>query len=684
MKFILLLLLTTVTVSSQTRIYHKGGGSVEGTILEANQTHVTFQRAEDLQKFRFRIDSLALNSQQAVDLYHREQRYSGIPKVSTPLDNKTLKTYANYIDELILKDLRKKKIVPTPEANSNVYVRRLYLTLIGRIPTQTELTSFLNDRDSKKRENLIQTLLNSEGYVNHQVNWWTDMLRVKDRPTGTNINAGGIYREWLRQALRDNKPYDEIVRLLVASSGELYGGGDATSFYLRDRGMQEDNLSHTIRIFLGTRLQCAMCHNHPFDRWTQKEFYELTAFTSGIGQVRINERNKVVGKLNSIIRKQASPNSGVFNNWRNQVRDSLSIGLESNGTGVIKLPKDFAEDDGNPGDKVMAKAIFTPKPVFDAKAKDPKSRLIFAEWLTSEDNPRFTTMIANRLWKHAFGAGLIEPIDTMMDDTLASNTELMKYLERLIVSVDYNMKEYTRILVSTKLFQRQSLKEDFKSLEEYTFAGPMVRRMTGEQLWDSLVTLVYNDIDETSRVYLHNQQDYSVIYDRYKDMTAEEIYADFEKLVEAEPGNRNFLQVIQKTSGSKPPAKPIKDRNLVRSSYLQSPAPGGHLIRQFGGSDKEQIDNSNSEPNTTQVLNLLNGFVEKNILANKNAAFILSMKDEKSKTKQIQDVFLSILGRAPNSRELNDLKGFLDEGDSNSYKHVAWILLNSHEFMFIQ
>lgn len=686
MKTLLIILssMLPILLTAQTRIYHKDGGSVEGKILEADGTHVIFQRAEDLQQFKFKIDSLALNSQQAVELYHSTKRYSEIPKVKTPLDEKTLNNYTSYIDELILKSLRSKKLILTPEVNNDIYVRRLYLTLIGRIPTHSELTSFLNDRDPGKKRKLIQSLLNSEGYINHQVNWWTDMLRVKDRPTGTNINAGGIYREWLRQALRDNKPYDEVVRSLVASTGKLYGGGDATSFYLRDRGMQEDNLSHTIRIFLGTRLQCAMCHDHPFDRWTQKEFYELTAFTSGIGQVRINEYQKVYGKLNKIIRDKASPNSGTFNNWRNQVRDSLTIGLESNGTGKIKLPKDFAEDNGNPGDTVLAKAIFTPRPVYDKDAEDPKSRLIFAEWLTSEDNPRFTTMIANRVWKHIFGAGLIEPIDTMMDDTLPSNPELMKYLERLMVSVNYDIREYTRILVNTRLFQRQSLREDFKSLEEYTFAGPMIRRMTGEQLWDSLVTLVYNDIDETSRIYLHNQQDYSIIYDRYKDMTAEEIYADFEVLAEAEPGNRNFLQVIEKTAGSYKATKPIKDRNLVRSSYLQSPAPGGHLIRQFGGSDKEQIDNSNSEPNTTQVLNLLNGFVEKNILANKGADFIETMKDESSKTKQIENVFLSILGRKPNSRELGDLKGLLDEEDPNSYKHVAWILLNSHEFMFIQ
>ena len=686
MKYIVILLITIGWVFGEeaTRIYHKDGGSVKGKILEANETHVIFQRAEDLQQFRFRIDSLALNSQQAVDLYHRDTRYSTIPKVNTPLDERTLKKYTSYIDELIFRDLRSKRISATRETDENTYVRRLYLIVIGRIPTQSELLNFLEDRSKNKRDKLIQKLLNSEGYVNHQINWWMDMLRVLDRPQGSNINLGAVYRQWLRNVLRENKPYNDIVHELVASKGNLYENGAAISFYLRDRGMQEDNLSHMIRVFLGTRLQCAMCHDHPFDRWTQKEFYQLTAFTSGVGQVRDNEQNKKIGQLSRIISKEASPNSGMYNGWRNQVRDSLQFGLESNGTGQIKLPRDFAESNGNPGDTVYAKAIFTPKPVFDPKQPDNRSRMVLADWITSEDNPRFTTMIANRIWKHVFGAALIEPIDTMFDDTLPSNPELMKYLERLLVSVDYDMREYMRIILNTKLFQREALREDFKSLEEYTFAGPMVRRMTGEQLWDSLVTLVYNDIDEPSRIYLHNQQDYSVIYERYKDMNASDIYTDFEQLATDNPGNRNFLGIINKLMISEEPKKPIRDRNLVRSSYLQSPAPGGHLIRQFGGSDRQQIDNSNSEPNTTQVLNLLNGFVEKNILSNKNADFIVSMKDEKSKNKQIENVFLSILGRKPNSRELADLRGFLDDGDANSYKHVAWILLNSHEFMFIQ
>jgi hypothetical protein len=287
-------------------------------------------------------------------------------------------------------------------------------------------------------------------------------------------------------------------------------------------------------------------------------------------------------------------------------------------------------------------------------------------------------MIANRAWKRIFGAGLIEPIDSMMDDTVASNQKLMKYLERLLVSVGYDLREYERILLNTKLFQRSSKKEDYKTLENYNFEGPVLRRMTGEQLWDSLVTLVYNDIDSPERIYLHNQQDYTPIYNRYKDMAGEEIYADFKQLAVKNKGNRNLLGIISENYND----KKIKDRNLVRSSYLQSPAPGGHLIRQFGGSDKEQIDNSNSEPNTTQVLNLTNGFVEKYILANKGADFMELIKQEKSKSGQVENAFLSILSRKPKPNELKLLNKFVNEQDG--FKHVSWILLNSHEFIFIK
>lgn len=681
MRLILLLLLSPL-ICCAGKIYFNDGNVLDGKILEANGSHVTIERAEDLQKFKFPINLLTIDSQKEIELYHSQDRYSSIPSLKTPLDKGTRNSYAAHIDKLIDGNLRSKQINKTKGLDEYSYTRRVYLTLIGRIPSQSELIEFVDNRDPSKKDKLIQKLLNSEGYVNHQINWWSDMLRVKDRPAGTNINVGSVYREWLRKALREKKPYDEMVRNLISSTGELYGNGPEVSYYIRDRGMQEDNLSHTIRVFLGTRLQCAMCHDHPFDRWTQKEFYEMTAFTSGIGNVRLNDANKKIGKLNKIIREDGDERSGTFNNWRNQVRDATYFGLENSGTGKIKLPKDYAESDGEPGDIVHAKAIFTPKPILDPKNPDPKSRLVLAEWITSKDNPRFTTMIANRIWKHIFGVGLIEPIDTMMDDTVASNPELMKHLERIMVSVNYDLREYKRVLLNTRLFQRQSMRQDYKSLEEYSFAGPLLRRMTGEQVWDSLVTLVYNEIDDSTRIYLHNQHDYSVIYERYKDITAEEIYVDFKQLAKESPNDRNFLRVLGADYYQTEGMKNFRDKSLVRSSYLQSPAPSGHLIRQFGGSDREQIDNSNNEPNTTQVLTLLNGFVETNILNKKGADFMKQVQAETVKNKQIESVFLSTLSRKPTTKEINALKKLIDTKDG--FKHVSWVLLNSHEFVFIK
>jgi hypothetical protein len=675
MKLLFILFFLSFSCFGST-LYFKDGNSVTAKILDANETHITVARDKDLQKFRFKIDLLTIDSKKQIELYHSKDRYSAIPTVKTPTDDKTLKIYTSYIDQLIDNNLRSKRLQKTKTLDDYSYARRTYLTVIGRIPVQEEITAFLDDKDSNKKDKLIQKLLRSNGYVNHQLNWWSDMLRIKDRPQGTNINVGSTYRQWLRESLHSNKKYDEIVKDLVGSTGKLLDGGAAISYYLRDRGMQADNLSHTVRIFLGTQLECAMCHNHPFDRWTQKEFYEMTAFTSGIGNVRLKNGGKAIGQLSKAINADGDSNAGIFNNWRNQVRDSIQFGIENNGTGTIKLPVDFAESDGNPGDIVTAKAIFTPKPTGEPKGS---SRKVFADWITSKDNPRFTTMISNRIWKQIFGAGLIEPIDSMMDDTVASNQPLMKYLERLMVSIDYDLREFQRILLNTKLFQRESKKQDYKMLEEYNFEGPILRRMTGEQLWDSLVALAYNNIDSKERIYLHNQQDYYPIYERYKDMTGEEIYADFKVLAEENKGNRNLLGIINPEYNNN---KKFKDKNLVRSSYLQYPAPGGHLIRQFGGSDKEQIDNSNSEPNTTQVLNLLNGFVESNILNKKDADFINLMQEEKSKIKQIENAFLSILCRKPNSRELGILKDFVDERDG--FKHVSWILLNSHEFIFIK
>lgn len=675
----LILLFICSTLSAET-IWFNNGKSIDGEILEANNTHVLFARSSDLQQFRFSVKLLTLDSQKLVELYHNTNRYGDIPTVKVPLDDRTLQIYTNRIDQLIENRLRGLKKRPMPEADSYTWLRRTYLTIIGRIPNNKEIADYMDDRDSNKKDKLIRKLLGSSGHVTHQLNWISDLVRAKDRLDGVNINVGGVYREFLRQQLEKNVPWDQFVRSLLDSEGDLFGGNPAAGYYLRDRGMQQDNIAHTVQIFLGTRLECAMCHNHPFDRWTQKEFYEMAAFTTGVGGVTNKSRRIPLRDLNRMISRDGTSLAGKLQNWRNVVRDSIQFGVDTNGTGKIKLTDEFMEDDANPGDTLHAQAMFTPYTNIDPNDPKPRSLTVLANWLTDKNNPRFTTVISNRLWKRVFGVGLIEPVDNFMDSTIPENEELMWFVERIMVSLNYDMQEFQRVLMNTKLFSRESKSTDYESLETYDFTGPLLRRMTGEQLWDSLVTLVYNNIDTKERVYIQNQSTtYVNIYNKYKDWNGTAIYQDLVRIAEANPEQRRLEDSFKPTSTDN---KPIPDRALVRSSYLSYPAPGGHLIRQFGGSDKLAIENSNSEPNTTQVLNLLNGFVEKNILNNKKADFMKSMQSEKNPTKQIENVFLSTLGRKPSSSELKELKTVLKDDDG--FKHVAWILLNTHEFMFIK
>tara|TARA_B110000495_G_scaffold17944_1_gene12698 strand:+ start:1120 stop:3240 length:2121 start_codon:yes stop_codon:yes gene_type:complete len=663
-------------------IISNDGKKQTGKVLEYNGESVLFQRQHDLQLFRFKLDALALVSRRMIKDDYMTANYN-VPKLPRPLTSEHIKKLARYADNLVLEKLRSEKQRPTRSANDYTFMRRAYLKIIGRIPNKAEIDEFKTEMRGNKLK-LINKLLDSEGYVSHQLNWISDILRIQDKLNATNINSGLRYREYIRAELQANVPFDEFVQKLIAAEGAYFEqGNEAIGFYLRDRGMPLDNLANTVQVFLGTRLECAMCHDHPFDKWTQKQFYEMSAFTDGVGRVQFKDNMKIVNEFNKLVRADKTPDVRTLNQYRNYIRDIIGYGLSDLGKGDIKLTKEFMEDDANPGDILQAKAIFAPPLKIEKGIKNPESRKQFAEWITSEANPRFTTVIVNRLWKRAFGLGLIEPIDDMNDATESSNPELLEYLEKIMASVDYDIKEFMRVLYSMELFARESVKDDYESPETYYFAGPPLQRMSGEQIWDSLVTLVYNDIDSADRIPENYDEKYKMVYDRYIDKTAQEIYDELKAYIaETDKPARNLAEVVVQLNEQEYPKKKLKDRDLLRSSYLRYPAPGGHLIRQFGGSDKEIIENSNTEATTPQILNMLNGFVESRIINNKNADFMKQMADEKRQTGKIEDVFMSILNRKPNTRELNLLKKYIDQ--PNGAKHIAWILLNSHEFIFIR
>ncbi|HSI61631.1 MAG TPA: DUF1549 domain-containing protein, partial [Candidatus Saccharimonadia bacterium] len=190
------------------------------------------------------------------------------------------KQAAREIDAILEKDWQANKLPANAPASDEVFLRRIYLDVAGRIPTHREAEEFLNSKDADKRSKLIDRLLASEGYVQHMYNFLADILRAQSNGQAGAI-TGTAYTNFIKESLRTNKPYNKFVKEMISAQGDSWDTG-AIGYYMRDRGMPLDNLASTARIFLGTRIECAQCHNHPFDKWSQMQFYEMAAFTYGV------------------------------------------------------------------------------------------------------------------------------------------------------------------------------------------------------------------------------------------------------------------------------------------------------------------------------------------------------------------------------------------------------------------
>ncbi len=397
------------------------------------------------------------------------------------------------IDELVTKNYRKHGIKPNAPTSDQIFLRRAYLDIIGRVPAFQESQKFLSAESPSKRGQIINHLLKSEGYVSHWFNYWADILRVKSSIEG---DAGAAYSDWVKDSLRQNKSYRQMVRDLVTAEGYVWDNG-AVGYYMRDAGMPLDNMSNTTQIFLGTQLVCAQCHNHPFDKWKQKDYYEMAAYTYGM-ETRVNPEKvvNVDGKMAKLEKRGAKRDRSKEMNRhiRSALRDllePLSYRVVHDEEKMLKLPDDYQYDDADPRETVKASTIFG-KRVTGRKSKKLDS---YADWLTGSDNPRFTKIIVNRLWKAVMGVGLVEPVDDFKDGTVASNPDLFAYLEKEMVNVDYDMRRFLGILYNTRTYQRQSTTEDI-NLDDYHFQGPALRRMSAEQIWDSLLAVTIPAVDE--------------------------------------------------------------------------------------------------------------------------------------------------------------------------------------------
>lgn len=643
------------------------------------------------------------------------------------------------VDEYIDAQLQKADIKPEPPATDHVFLRRVYVDIIGRIPTYEEATAFLNSRSPMKRSELIDQLLDSEGYVSEHFNFWADVLRVQ-----TNLErAPGLpWVLWVKQSLRENKPYDQFVSEMMTAKGYTWENG-ATGWYQRDFAMPLDNMANAAEVFLGTSLVCAQCHDHPFDQWTQHEFYEMAAFSIGMQTSIARGENPNLDELRILMRTKRrsndvnGPNGLDYGRAARGILEPLSYGV-SEQPRLLRLPHDYKYEDGRPGDAVFPMTIYGDVP--EVGIEDSPIE-VYAEWMTSPDNPNFATVIANRLWKKAFGVALIEPVNEMKDGDEASHPRVMKLLRKSMIDLDFDMKQYLRILYNTRAYQRAAVQTVRDTDAKWHYQGALLRRMSAEQIWDSFLTLAIPHVDDR-RADISRALGSFERYEQYREMSPEDLMAIIDERAQQIYLNRKFgmqrgelySQIREaEAAGNEQRAQSLRDqvealnqqrqmmrqanqalgsaedmvdwpdvslelkeeyhyddspwkgydRGLVRASEYPSPAPLGHFLRMFGQSDRGVIENASYDASVPQILTLLNGpFYDQMMM--KDSVFVKEVNSTNSPNERIRIIFLSILTRRPLPQENAIAMREVRANGGDGYGNIVWALLNTRQFMFIE
>ena len=620
-----------------------------------------------------------------------------------------------------------------PMANDEQFVRRVYLDIVGRIPNYAESMQFIQDSNPNKRAKLIDMLLDSPGYSSNTYNYFAEMLRVKDRLEQDNLR-GVPYINWMQHQIQNNVTWDKMVYEMLTAKGKMWDKKDngeyngAAGYLLRDAGMPLDNLANTLAVFLGTDVACAQCHDHPFSDWTQHQFYEMAAFFGATttnmravanrkkakeasGMMAMDAMKDLMPKIEEIVTKSGGDIKRLRNGIRNYMGANNAVvgDMDSNN---MKLPHDYKYPDDKPDALVEPKFITWSKndknlPAYKQKMKSAEElRTAFAKWTTDPSNPRFAMAIANRMWKRAFGQGISEPVTNIDDPKQSVNPELLVHLAQEMVRVKFDIKAFMRIIYNTRAYQSEATSEKIAMGEPYYFQGPLLRRMSAEQAWDSYMTLVLGDPDKYAKP-LEDLYSRSVDLDLTKPkLDAQTVlikYEAFRKMGEkeralmggglAEAGD-DMMMDSGKTKGkgkaeAKPAGEMMENASLTyngmvlrRAATLEQPAPNGHFLIDFGQSPRALIDGSVKTGSVPQVLMMMNGKAQQ-MLTSPDSLIFRTMEKVKSPPEKVEALFVSVLNRRPTLAEKDIAKRALSGGE-DGYANMIWALINTREFIFIQ
>ena len=352
----------------------------------------------------------------------------------------------NYIDRLIDAKLERLKIQPSPPVDDAGFLRRVSLDLTGQLPNPNEVRAFLADTtDSKvKRSRVIDKLIASSAFVDHWTLKWGDLLQANRKYLGEK----GVYAfdEWIRESIAANKPYDKMAYELLSSGGSSYDSPAANFFRVtRD---PKPTMEKTTQVFLGVRMVCAQCHDHPFEKWTQNQYYEMAAFYSALG-----------------------------------LRPGFEVGEEI----VYSLREDYEMKHPKDGrvmqpNFMVAASYGTTGPV----PTDGRRRLALAAWVTSKDNPFFAKSAANRIWSYFFGRGIIEPVDDIRASNPPSNPALLDALTKDFIGHGFDLRQLMRTIANSRTYQASLTTNEWNAGDTENFSHAVPRRMSAEELADAL------------------------------------------------------------------------------------------------------------------------------------------------------------------------------------------------------
>ena len=658
-----------------------------------------------------------------------------VTMLAQPLTGEKARSTGQQVDQYIGVYLRQHGIKPNEIIDDATFARRAYISIAGRIPTADEARSFLEDSGSNKRSKLIDSLVGSPGYKSRMFNFWADLLRVK-----TQLDKHGLgWHVWLRDAVEQNMPYDDFVNAMLSAKG-LATDNPALGYYLRDRNMLLDNVSNTVQVFLGTQIGCAQCHDHPFDDWTQKQYYELSAFVGstkyknetadnllrnlvdhsieneGIPDLKKGENSRKTKELRRAANKKYYRDYGhLFNDFRN-------VAISDDANQKMRLPKDYQYNDGKPGEILSPKTLFG-DPIPDDIPPE-QGRKALADWITSSNNPLFTKVIVNRLWAEVFGRGIVDPLDDWSDTTRISHPELLDYLCRVMAEVDYDVQQFMRILYNTRLFATAAADEEAGMGREYDFRGPVLRRMSAEEVHDSFLTLRHGNQDEvrnkelqyrwkkyvqtTGRI-LNMSLPELIELDEHIDVLEEQTYAlrsearelkiaadkargegemdkargldqqsreKYKESKNTESMSRNMMAASMMQAQA-----PAKSKIPMRASENAAPARPGSFLRQFGSSDRMTPDASNTVASVPQTLTLLNG-KEITRLTDGKGELAIQIRQAESSAERLDILFLSIYGCLPTDKERQQYEPLTTE--RTQLIALARAMINSKRFLFVQ